>query len=568
LRRLTTFAFKNLPGFDFQEVNYDTNAAGTALEFNFTNISGTPVIVGSTLRFEQIPDAATNIFNTSVTTRNGTVDTFAALLVGGLLFGIGDLQDEPGNVQIGIGRITATTTTTLGALALEIKVTSPFNATTTNLRGAEWVITGPAISVARGWPQLITFYQGRTTIGGAQSLPQTMMLSKSEDLANFDVGTGEPTDAIIDSLGDGGADHIVNVVASQSLQIFTSGGEYAVPQLNSDGLTPGNTGFRQQSNNGSEQVKPAVVDNQTLYVKKGGKSVMSYTYTQDSDSYASTNISLLSNQLILTPVAMGIRKASSESQEDYMIVINDDGSLAIWQTVQDQNINAWTPSQTQGEFFRITNTEEDVYFVVKRTINSLEKFYIEKLDFKVRTDCTFLSPPGFNANTTTIPELSAETVQIRGNPDQEIFGDGNVNVFPEITASGAGVLNFVDPDNDPITLKSYEIGFGFSTRLRPLAVHINAQDGDNLYRKKRLVKIYLQLKDSLGVKVNGIDVPFKKFTSIPPPGNPPFTPSQPETDLFILNNLAGWARFQSVDITQTGPFPMTVLGVAYEMALS
>jgi len=475
--KLTTEVFTHLPAFDFNDL--PKPGGYTDVDFQF---SDDPSVIGATLVLNQMGGTPPSVFNEPITTRIGTTTSWGDLLKNGTLVATGNLDATNPVVQLGLARITGKVSGT----AINVTIVSPFDADlqTNTFKGKEAFLGEPAFSFDRGWPQSISFFENRQIMGGAFSNPQTVFMSVTEDFENFDTGQGDPTDAVIESLGDGGVDHILNVVSTRTLQIFTTEGEYTVPQLVSDGITPSNVSFRKQTDNGSEDIQPIALDNQTLYIKKGGKVVMSSIYTDTSDSYTSTNISIVSSELIKMPISIDKLKSSDERQEDYLIVINADGTLALWQTVADQNINAWTPGDTQGEFYRVVASEEDVYFVVKRTINTVPKFYIEKLNFNVRTDSTFLSPSGFNNNVTIIPELAGETVQIRGNPNAELFGDGNVGVFPEDEADPFGVIEL------SITLRSYEIGLGFDVELIDMPVHFSSfESGDNLYKRKRLSRI-------------------------------------------------------------------------------
>jgi len=647
------YVFTNLPAFDFRDVIYDS------FFFKFFTTAGVdlnPDKPGLKLFFTQMVSdaagalpvvAASTVFNTGVTTRTGTSATYGELLSGtfpviggqGTLFGIGDLDSEPGNVQIGVGRITGVVPTTIlgvATLVLEVTVVSPFSGslspdTNPILQGTEWVLGEAAFSNARGFPASVGYYQGRTTFGGSFSLPHTVFMSQSEDLENFDVGTGEPTDAVIETLGGSGAEEIVNVNTDKTLLIFTRESEYAVPQLEADGLTPGNVGFQKQSSNGSETADPVALDNQVLYVKKGGRAIMSATYTNVQASYNSDNISLISSQLINAPRSLVIRKSSPLNQEDFLLALNTDGTLAIWQTVQDQNISAWTGGSTDGKFLIGATSQQDTYFLVERTINAVQRFYIEKYFDEARTDATFFSSPAFSGNNTTIPELAGELVQIRANlTTPDTFGDGNVILLDEQTASGTGVILF-ELNGNIVNVRSYEIGINFVSQLIPMPAHIVTQAGDNLYQAKRLFNIWIDTFESLGIEVNGIELSdidpnnvqlflgdgiITAFTvtryTIPAPTDiivekdtngdgvfivqilttdytvagqivtfvtaPLFceniritlidnSPPQPFTKLIERGNFQGWEERQSVTITQSKPLPMTILGVAYDMTV-
>ena len=92
-----------------------------------------------------------------------------------------------------------------------------------------------AFSTRRGWPRSITFHQDRLVFGGSRSWPAGIWLSRVGQHNNFDTGTGLDDEAIFISLLSAQRQQICTVVSSDSLQILTNVGEWAI---SSKPLTP------------------------------------------------------------------------------------------------------------------------------------------------------------------------------------------------------------------------------------------------------------------------------------------------------------------------------------------
>ena len=70
---------------------------------------------------------------------------------------------------------------------------------------------------------------------------------------------------------------------------------------------------------------------------------------------------------------MALRKATSTTDGDLLLIVNDtDGSLASYH-LRGQNVIAPSLSTTDGTFVNVGVDVDQIYFVVKRTINSLYK---------------------------------------------------------------------------------------------------------------------------------------------------------------------------------------------------
>ena len=198
----------------------------------------------------------------------------------------------------------------------------------------------------------------------------------------------------------------------------------------------------------------------------------------------------------------------------------------------------------------INQTEENqVWLVVERRINGSSVKYIEYLDKKFNTDCTL--PALVNGGTTIVTGLN----HLEGEEVQVLVGDA---VFPNQTVSG-GSITVTLPTN--AAYKTIEIGLGYTSKIKTLKVEAGSQAGTAQGRKKRYNEVMVRLLKSVGVTINGDQLPFR--TSATPMGQdiPEFTGDK------RVSNL-GWDREGQIEIKQTQPLPMTVLGITGTLVTS
>lgn len=514
--------FRNLPTFDFQDTNYDA--------FTFTLLA---VTIGSS------------------TTLTSSTAIFTDDFIGGTFTAVGPLTAT----EVGIAKITAVGSA-IPITTATVTILSTFNTVLigTGVLGSQTLLTEPAFSVARGFPRSVTFYEGRMWFGGTKSLPQSLFGSVVNDFFNFDEGTGLDSDAINITIGSNQVNRIDYIVSDKNLQIFTNTAEFSIPQLDEEPLTPKQISVRKQSNDGTAAVHPQIIDNQTLFIRSGGKAVMSYLFNADGSAYRSDDVSTLSEQVIINPVDASVLRRSSSDDANFMFLVNGDGTLATYQVRLDEKISAWTLSDTDGLIKRTTSVKDDIYFLVLRTIDGTPRTFLEKLDFNLFSDSVILFTSGSPTRTITgLTLLEGKTVQIRG----EVQGIEGFFVYPEQEVVSGEVII----EEDLPAIISAEVGLKYEPLIQPMPVNLLTQEGDALYVPKRVVRIFVDFFESVGIFIDGTVIPYRQF------GETLDEPLPIESGLFEFDNMGGWDRRQAPIITQPDPLPMTILGIGYEVTL-
>lgn len=509
---LTPIDFKFFPTNDFEEINYE----------GFT-FSLSAVTIGDDRTLTCSDDIFSNIY------------------VGGVFEGFGK-EDVS---KFGVARITEFT----DSKNVKVNIIATFDTTlTSGVKGKNVYLGEPSWSDTRFWPISVTFYESRLVFGGSKSLSQTLFFSVENEPFNFDQGIGLDNEAIIASIATKGLDKIQYVLGDKNLQVFTLHSEFVTVQTEGRSLTPTDRSIRQQTNVGVRRVPPVAIDNQTIYVKKGGKAVMSFGYNSDFGAYISIDNSLISSHIINNPIDMDIRSSVLNEDADYVFVINSGGTLAVYQSIFFQKVSAWTLSETtnacQGKFKRVSRVGDETYFIVERAVNGSYKQYIEKLNFNVYTDSTSVQAFGSPISVISgLDHLEGLEVQIRG--------DGYV--FDSKTVSG-GSITLSSP------VSEVEVGLQYIPRIKPMPLAPVLQSGHIMYKQKRISNVYVDYVDSLGVYIDSTLIPFNNFN-----GYFPYPAPEPETGFYEYTNLDSWDARQMIEITQRDPLPMTIIGIGFEL---
>ena len=393
-------------------------------------------------------------------------------------------------------------------------------------------------SATRGWPKSVTFFGGRMWFGGSKKRPQSLWGSKTNDFYNFDMGTALDDEAIYVTLDTDQVNAITGIFSGRHLQLFTTGGEFYMPDAI---ITPEKSSVRRQSLFGSSSVRPKSLDGSTLFLDRTGKSIREFIYTYTEDAYTSTSTSLLASHLLSSPVDMDVSRGTSKDDANYLYLVNDNGTMAVFNMLRNQEVSGWTQWVTTGEIEAVCVVVDDVYFVTKRTINGAVVRFLEMVDVDSYTDANERSTPG-SATVTGLGHLNGEECRVK--------------------ADGAVMAN-ATPSSGNITLSrsaaSVEVGLDYDTLVKTMPLNMDFANGPILMRKKRIIRVMLDVYETLGLYVDGTLLPDRAL-GVGILNNTP-TPYTGLKDVYQM----GWTELAQVEISQTDPVPMLLLGVSLEM---
>lgn len=302
--------------------------------------------------------AAVTGFNIQVTATVGT--PFLAAMVGGMFAGNG-----------GSSRIKTVDSSTV----IHVDIVQDFAASsTTGIPGTLVILAEPAWSDARSWPQKCSSFQNRAVFGGTDLLPNGLWLSVTNSYNDFYDLEADDDFAISYFPSSDNVNVIKFIVPYRSLTIHTNTGIYSTPLSNEQAVTPSNFSMALQDSTPATSIQPRAIDNQIIILS--GNDVHSMLWDGFNSSYTSTIASIANEHLIRSPhdeaAYVDLNKAGSR----YMFIINDDGTMVIFQTLISENVQGFTPAtleQSYGNaYFRWATSSSDgkAWFITEREIAS------------------------------------------------------------------------------------------------------------------------------------------------------------------------------------------------------
>jgi hypothetical protein len=401
-------------------------------------------------------------------------------------------------------------------------------------------------SAAKGWPRTVTFHEGRLYFGGSKSRPSTIWGSKIGIFYDFVPTESLDDDAIEATLDTSSLNIVVDMISGRDLQVFTTGGEFYVPQTSTDPITPLTLSFKAVSRNGTKPgSRVQSLESGTVYIQRLGKSVNEFLFSDTQLTYVTQRISLLSGHLLKSPTRMTLRRANSTDEGDLLMMANEtDGSLAVFSVMRSQQITAPSEFITDGSYIDVQVDVSDIYTVVKRTFDSTDRYFVELFGFDYFTDCAFVG-----AAAASLAGLPHEGESIN------VITDGVPQANETVTS---GAITF-----DRASTTSYEVGLPFTVYAKTMPIELKIQTGTRMGFKKRVVEINAIVHNTQHMELNGNPLPFRIFD------NPLLDEAVPVfTGIKRVNGVLGYSREQAVEISQTVPLKMTLLGLEYKVAVT
>ena len=399
-------------------------------------------------------------------------------------------------------------------------------------------------SATKGWPRTVTFHQGRLFFGGSQSRPSTIWGSKVGLFFDFEPVEGLDDDAVEATLDTNTFNAIVDIISGRDLQVFTTGGEFYVPQEGLTPITPTDFFLSTTSRNGcKEGVRVKPLESGILFVQRQGKALSEIAYSDTQLTYITSKISLLSGHLLKNPTRMDIRRAVATDENDLLLIINEsDGTIVAFSLLRLQNVIAPSEFTTVGSFIDVGVDLTDIYTIVKRDDNGTDKYYVEVFDNTYLTDS---GVKGTTASSLNMSHVDGATVNV--------ISDGYV----ELNQVADSAVTFVNP---PAT--SSEVGLPISVEVKTMPVDLKIQTGTRIGFKKRIVEVNALLYETQNLVINGNPLPIRSL------GADALDDPVPEfTGTKTLHGILGYNNEGQITVTQNAPLKFTLLGLEYKLSV-
>jgi hypothetical protein len=328
-------------------------------------------------------------------------------------------------------------------------------------------------------------------------------------------------------------------------------------------ITPTTTQIRKYSNYGSANTEPVQVADVTLFLQRGNRKVREFKYIGEVNTagYQAPDLTVLAEHI----TEGGLESfAYQQEPENIVWAIRSDGALIGLTYRREEQVVAWHKHVIGGSFsggqavvesiatLPTDTGNDELYMIVKRTINSVTRRYVERMkdfDFGSTTTAAFFVDSGLSysggavSSFSTLYHLEGETVSVLAN------GASHAN---KTVSSASIALDF--------SATSAAIGYGYTSNMQTLRIESGSSDGTSQGKPKRIHGITVRLFETVGVEVGNdsseMDRIFFRDSSMDMDAAVPLFSGDKDVEF-----PGGFDDDDRIYLQQTQPLPLTVLAL-------
>lgn len=419
------------------------------------------------------------------TTRNYGADNITVLVRLGFQAGdytsgtVNVAASQPGGGGTGVIRITGYTSST--SVSYEVVERLHYTGATENWQESKF-------SDYRGWPDSVALFEGRLWWGSDDQVAG----SYSDQFDNFDVEEEGDSAPIIRSVATGPVNKVQWMLGLARLIIGTSGAESVARSSSFDEpMSPTNFSIKDASTYGSADLQAVKIDREGYFIQRSGKRAYILSYSVEANDYVSQELSRYNPTILEAGVA---RIAIQRNPDTRIWNVMEDGTIVLVVYEKSEDVVAFLEISTDGEFEDVVvlpNADsDDVYAIVKRTINGSTKRYRERLAYDTQTlgeaetylaDSFITKTLAASASVTGLSHLEAKTVVVWNLTTGEPYMDGD---DPKtFTVSGGAITLPAAITGDVV------VGIPYTGRWKSTKLAYAAQTGTAMSQKKQSLQV-------------------------------------------------------------------------------
>lgn len=216
-----------------------------------------------------------------------------------------------------------------------------------------------------GFPSLVSMIQKRLVLAATQAQPQTVWMSKTDDLNNFEVGKQDDS-ALALTLATTTQNRICWMVENRGkLMLGTSDAEWIIfsPQ---GVITPSSVRNENHGYYGSSDIPALMAADKVLYIERGGGRAYQFGYDYESDGFVSRDLTVFADHVLAG--GGGVTSGDFMRKPHPRAVMTlADGTLALMTYNSMHQVHAWHRHRTEGRMSNAVvlpnGTGEDLLFV-------------------------------------------------------------------------------------------------------------------------------------------------------------------------------------------------------------
>ncbi len=213
-----------------------------------------------------------------------------------------------------------------------------------------------------------------------------------------------------------------------ALLMGSIGGVYSLLGVNNAAITPTSFTLKRENVYPAKTMQPVPFGHSTVYVQKGGLVVRDIGYDIQSDAYGAVELTIFADHITESGI---IAIARQMSPFQILWMVRTDGKLVGLTYEKDQQVVAWHLHETEGTYESVAvipgTTEDQVWFVIKRTVNGSDVRYVEYADVinfaslydSHNVDCGVYETGTDMTSVATLTHLEGCSVQVAGDGTEQ-----------------------------------------------------------------------------------------------------------------------------------------------------
>jgi hypothetical protein len=430
-----------------------------------------------------------------------------------------------------------------------------------------------AWSATTEYPASVTFWRDRLWWAGRQRIWGSVP-NDFENMAGDFFGQTTLDCAVWAQLQAEDVNEVLWLAGDTTLVIGTPGGEFVGREITTtDALGPSNFKIERHGKRRCRAVQPLAIGQTLCFVQRAGRRLMSMAYRLENDRFSSTDLAVLSDRMTRDGI---IDMAWQAEQFSVIWCALSTGKLIGFTYDQDQDVTGWHRQPLGGSgivesVVTIPSPDglgEDLWLIVRRTINGSTKRYVEWIGrpwegpdtdgsggdaqedaFYVDSGLTYDGVP--NDVMSGLGHLEGQTVQI--------LADGAAHP-DRVVASGSVTLN--------AEYSVVHIGLACPARMISNDLEAGGSAGTSLGKAAKIYRVAVRFLDTLG---GFVGKPSETFAYDPTTleeidfrvPNDPMNQAPPiQSGVRDVTFPGDWDREKRVEAVQIQPLPMTIVSMA------
>ena len=255
--------------------------------------------------------------------------------------------------------------------------------------------------------------------------------------------------------------------------------------------SPTNFSIKDASTYGSADLQAVKIDREGYFIQRSGKRAYILSYSVEANDYVSQELSRYNPTILEAGV---VRVAIQRNPDTRIWNVMGDGTIVLVVYEKSEDVVAFLQITTDGEFEDVVvlpNADsDDVYAIVKRTINGSTKRYRERLAYDTQTlgnaetylaDSFITKTLAASASVTGLSHLEGETVVVWNLTAGTPYMDGD---DPKTFTVSSGAITLPAAITGDVV-----VGIPYTGRWKSTKLAYAAQTGTAMSQKKQSLQV-------------------------------------------------------------------------------